>query len=667
MQQRRGTAAQWTAANPVLAAGEIGYEIDTEQFRIGDGTSSWSNLSPFKNIEDGGADFIELGQKGAAHGVATLNASAKIPLTQLPTELSLDLDLDTAIATEVTARDAAISYAAGILSTNLDNHATDSTGIHGIADTALLATKNYADNAVTDHNNDSTNVHGILDTAALATKAYADAAVSTHQSDTTSVHGIADTSLLATTANVATAKGEAIASAATDATTKADTAKSEAIAAASTDATTKAGAAQAAAATDVDTKIAAHQADTTNVHGIADTSALALMTDVTAAANTAATDATTKANAAKSGAEATAATALSDHNSDTTNVHGIADTALLSTKAYADAAVSTHNDDTTNVHGIADTSLLATKAYADAAGASSSTTSATALSNHEADTTNIHGIADTSLLATKSYVDTADALKAPKAAPTFTGTLTAADVTISGNLTVSGTTTTVNTTNFTTSDPVIYLGDGNNANLVDIGFVGSYNDGTYAHQGLVKDSSDGKWKLFKGVTDEPTTTVNFAQGSLDALKVGAFEASSITVGNVSNTEFGYLDGVTSAIQTQLDSKASTTALTDATLAAFSTKTANYTLALADQGNVVEVDSPTTPVTISIPLNSAVAFPIGCSIDVFQKGAAQVTIGKADASIVVYNTPGLKFRDRYSMATLTKRDTNTWIVSGDLTA
>jgi hypothetical protein len=233
-------------------------------------------------------------------------------------------------------------------------------------------------------------------------------------------------------------------------------------------------------------------------------------------------------------------------------------------------------------------------------------------------------------------------------------------------LTVTGTTTTVNATDLVISDPMIYLGEGNSGNLADLGFVANFNDGTYQHSGLVRDSSAGTWKLFKGVTDEPTTTVNFAQGSLDALSVGALSATSITVGDVSNTEFGYLNGVTSAIQTQLDSKASTTALTDATLATFSTKTASYTVALADQGNVVEVDS-SSPTTVSIPLNSAVAFPIGCSIDVFQKGTGQVTIGKTDASIVVYNTPGLKFRDRYSMATLTKRDTNTWIVSGDLTA
>jgi len=45
IQLRRGTAAQWTAANPVLAQGEMGVETDTQQFKIGNGTTAWSSLS----------------------------------------------------------------------------------------------------------------------------------------------------------------------------------------------------------------------------------------------------------------------------------------------------------------------------------------------------------------------------------------------------------------------------------------------------------------------------------------------------------------------------------------------------------------------------------------------------------------------------------------------
>ncbi len=37
IQIRRGTASQWTSANPTLASGEFGYETDTGKFKLGDG------------------------------------------------------------------------------------------------------------------------------------------------------------------------------------------------------------------------------------------------------------------------------------------------------------------------------------------------------------------------------------------------------------------------------------------------------------------------------------------------------------------------------------------------------------------------------------------------------------------------------------------------------
>ena len=44
IQFRRGTAAQWTTANPVLGNGELGYETDTCKFKIGDGATAWTSL-----------------------------------------------------------------------------------------------------------------------------------------------------------------------------------------------------------------------------------------------------------------------------------------------------------------------------------------------------------------------------------------------------------------------------------------------------------------------------------------------------------------------------------------------------------------------------------------------------------------------------------------------
>lgn len=44
IQFRRGTAAEWDSANPTLAAGELGYEVDTSAIKIGNGVTTWSAL-----------------------------------------------------------------------------------------------------------------------------------------------------------------------------------------------------------------------------------------------------------------------------------------------------------------------------------------------------------------------------------------------------------------------------------------------------------------------------------------------------------------------------------------------------------------------------------------------------------------------------------------------
>ena len=54
IQLRRDTALNWSAANPILAQGEMGFESDTNQFKIGDGTSSWNDLTYFSGGGGGG-------------------------------------------------------------------------------------------------------------------------------------------------------------------------------------------------------------------------------------------------------------------------------------------------------------------------------------------------------------------------------------------------------------------------------------------------------------------------------------------------------------------------------------------------------------------------------------------------------------------------------------
>ncbi len=252
MQQRRGTAAQWTAANPILAAGEIGFETDTNQFKMGDGANTWSALSYFKNLEDlGGSldDYVPVALVGEPDGIATLNASGHIPISQLGSLITNApgvLDTLGEIAEFVTAVDTAV-----------DNHEAKTLNVHGIADTAQLETLTgaqnkataaqsaatlAASNALDAHNLDTTSVHGIADTSVLATQTNISTAITAHSDDTTGVHGIADTAALATTAATASA---------------------------------------------ISTAVSDHTAVTTNVHGIADTAALATKTYADGAVSTA--------------------------------------------------------------------------------------------------------------------------------------------------------------------------------------------------------------------------------------------------------------------------------------------------------------------------------------------------------------------------------------------
>jgi hypothetical protein len=113
MQQRRGTASQWTTANPVLAAGEIGFETDTSKFKIGDGVNTWDDLTYFSDVDSAIAAVTDL-IDGAPDLLNTLN------------ELAAAIGDDPAFFTTV--------------ATNLSNHQSDTTNIHGIADTSLLVT-----------------------------------------------------------------------------------------------------------------------------------------------------------------------------------------------------------------------------------------------------------------------------------------------------------------------------------------------------------------------------------------------------------------------------------------------------------------------------------------------------------------------------------------------
>ena len=509
MQQRRGTAAQWTAANPTLAAGEIGFETDTNQFKIGNGSSAWSALSYFKNLD--GLDGVG--------GIVTLNANGMIDINLIPQGVALDAEL----------------------SQYVDDHNAETENVHGISNTANLVYQDDLSGAisteVTNRNNAITNA--ITDEGTARNTAIDDAIVLEVANRNTAINDAItlevtnrDAAIDDAIADEVTARNTAIDDAIANEVTLRDAAIDDAIA-------DEVTARNAAITADIGT----HNSDTSNVHGILDTTLLATDSDV---------------SAAQTAAEGYADSAISAHNLDQTNVHGIANTANL--VLTDDARLS---DERTPVDGSVTTAKIATG-----------------------------GIAQSAV----TNLTTDLAAKATLVSPALTGTPTAPTATLGTN------TTQIATTAF--------------------------------------------------VKAEVDALVAAAPGALNTL-----DELAAALGDDAN--------FASTVTASLATKASTTDLDNALLYSFNNETASYTLALSDATNMVEMESSSST-TVTVPPNASVAFSIGTTIDIFQKGTGQVTIAEG-SGVTIYATPGKKLRTQYSGATLIKRDTNTWILTGDLSA
>jgi hypothetical protein len=718
MQQRRGTAAQWISTNsgngPILNAGEIGFETDTNKFKIGDGTNHWINLDYFIDanstvnpafgssivfegatanafettvavtdptadrtitlpdasgtvvLADGSGNVTVSGDLTVSGTTTTINSTTINATTGMVFEGATANDFETTLTvTDPTAdRTLTLPDASGTLATTTDisNHESDTTSVHGIADTAQLATKAYADTAVSTHDTDTTSVHGIADTSALATKTYADTAVSTHDTDTTSVHGIADTAQLATKAYA-------------------------------------------------DSAVSTHNSATTNVHGISDTSVL------TTASNT----------------------------------QTLTGKTLTSPKINEDVALTATATELNYVDGV--TSAIQTQLNDKAPIASPTFTGTVAgVTKTHVGLGNVDNTTDANKpvsTATQTALD----LKAPIASPTFTGTVTlpgapTSDLHAATKLYVDNVTAGIN---FHQSVHVATTANlsadyNNGTNGIGATLTASANaawptiDGhtsfTQYDRILVKNQTDAKqngiyilsdlggvsskWILTRATDADNNPTGEMKNGDFVLVINGTTQASvgyinnstasPIVIGtdNITYTEFSAgktvvagnglqeatpgtlsIDTSITATKASVDLKApidaptftglvtvaaSGVAFTDGTQilegvpsrTPIIQKTDSYTLsALTERDSLIEV-AKASATTITIPLNSAVAYPVGTSIDILQTSTGQVTIA-GDAGVTVNSTPGLKLRTQWSSCTLFKRATNTWVVFGDLTA
>jgi uncharacterized protein YceK len=90
---------------------------------------------------------------------------------------------------------------------------------------------------------------------------------------------------------------------------------------------------------------------------------------------------------------------------------------------------------------------------------------------------------------------------------------------------------------------------------------------------------------------------------------------------------------------------------------------SYTLVLTDAGKLITL-SNASAITLTIPTNASVAFPLNTRIDLIQIGAGQVTVSGAGVTIRSSGSK-LKLTGQYSGATLWKNATDEWYLIGDI--
>jgi hypothetical protein len=701
MQQRRGTAQQWTDADPRLESGEIGFETDTNQFKIGDGVNVWSDLSYFKNLEDlGGSldDYALANLIGAANGIASLDATGQVPISQLsniidgaPELLNTINELAAAINDNATfantvltsvnaAQQAAEGFATNAIANSVGTHNTNQLNVHGIANTAALVTvtslgtqleslsnsiaNSYA-NAIaasasttltayaladSTHASTTSNVHGIADTSALATKTYADSsssnaqaaaestaatALSGHANTTSSVHGISNTLALATTSQVETARSNAISVAGTAADTKVSTAV-----AALTKSSVGLG--------NVDNTSDASKPVSTATQTALD----AKLASATAATTYAPLASPTFTGTVSGVTKTHVGLGNVDNTSDASKPVSTATQTALDAK-LASATAATTYETITNVAlkaPLASPALTGVPTAPTAAAATNTTQVATtafvrgevtALINGASAALDTLGELASALTADEATAQTLATLvgtKAPLASPTFTGTVSGITKSMVGLANVDNTADAskpVSTAQQTALDL--------KANLASPTFTGTVAGITKTMVGLgsVDNTAD---------TAKPVSTAQ--QTALDLKAPLASPTFTGTV-TVASAGVAFTDGT--------QSKEGTPSRTP-----IIQKTASYTLsALTERDSMIEV-SNASATTITIPTNATLAYPVGTSIDILQTSTGQVTIAGA-VGVTVNATPGLKLRTQWSGATLFKRATDTWVVYGDLSA
>lgn len=139
---RRGTASQWTQANPVLNLGELGFVTDSKRFKIGNGVTPWNSLD---------------------YSVATLE-NGKIPLDQLPDTVKIAVHEVGTLAqrNNLTVQPGDMAVVSEEVRTYVSNGSGGSASWVEILITPDLSDYNYATESFVDDSIDNLNISSFV-------------------------------------------------------------------------------------------------------------------------------------------------------------------------------------------------------------------------------------------------------------------------------------------------------------------------------------------------------------------------------------------------------------------------------------------------------------------------------------------------------------------------
>ena len=648
MQQRRGTAAQWISTNsgngPILAAGEIGYESDSNKFKIGDGTNHWLSLDYFMDADSTtnpqfGSSIVFEGTTANAfettlsvtdptadRAIILPDAAGTVVLANSSTgAVTISGDL-TVSGTTTTINSTTINATTGIVfeGTTADAYETTISVTDPTAARTIIF-PNANGTVVTTGNLSATGASS----TELGYLAGVTSAIQTQLNNKQAI--VADVSdaeigyLNGVTSGIQAQLNDKALSAGPTFTGTVTLPSTTAIGTVSSTEIGYVDGVTSAIQTQIDTKAALAGPTFTGT--------------VTLPSTTSIGDVSSTEIGYVNGVTSGIQTQL-DAKSGTGHNHllaaGATDVTATAAEVNKLAGLATTAVELGYVTGV--TSAIQTQLGTKAPTAAPTFTGIVVLPA----TTSIGNVTSTEIgyvdgvtSAIQTQIDT----KAALAGATFTGAVSGTSLTLSGDLTVNGTTTNINSTNLVVEDKNVVLGD-----------VVTPTDATADGGGITLKGATDKTFNWVDATDSWTSSENINLASGKDLKVNGTSVLSTTAGG-----FIFTDGT----QTKEGVPSRTTRFE---------KTASYNLSTDGEtlrDGLIEINSA-NGTTLTIPLNATTPFPVGTSIDVLQVGAGQVTIAGA-GGVTVNATPGLKLRTQWSSATLFKRGTDTWVLMGDLSA